>query len=460
MDQDRRRGSVKLMAQAAKEKENHFSAYKLFAKARTQMSESQDPAWLVNLRGRAGERFEELDFPTTRVEAWKYTSVAPILKTPFRQLLDLELGGLTAEAIAPFTFAESRRSQLVFVNGLFARELSNLSGLPAGVTVSNLAEVPAELGKTVGNHLGVYADYRDQVFTALNTANLGDGAFVHIGKGKAVETPIHLLFVSTSAEATVSHPRVLIVAEEGSVATVIESYVSPSEDVYFTNAVTEVFAAEGAVLDHYRLQEESERAFHIATTEVHQQRKSNYTSYAISLGGRLARHNLNVAVSDENIETTIDGLYVVTGDQHTDNHTVIDHQKPHSNSHQLYKGILDGRGRAVFNGKVFVRKGALLTDAQQLNKNLLLSSQAHVDTKPQLEIFADDVKCSHGATVGQLEDEELFYLASRGLSADKARALLTYGFAEDVISKIKLKSVREQLDRLVLDKLHQSLEVE
>ncbi len=443
------------MAQAAKEKENHFSAYKLFAKTR----ETKDPAWLVNLRGRAAESFEELDFPTTRVEAWKYTSVAPILKTPFRQLLDLELGGLTAEAIAPFTFAESHRSQLVFVNGLFARELSDLSGLPDGVTVCNLAEVPAELGKTVSNHLGVYADYRDQVFTALNTANLGDGAFVHIAKGKAVATPIHLFFVSTSAEATVSHPRLLIVAEEGSIATVIETYASPNDGVYFTNAVTEVFAAEGAVLAHYRLQEESERAFHIATTEVHQQRGSNYTSCAVSLGGRIARHNLNVAVNDENIETTIDGLYVVTGNQHTDSHTVIDHRKPHSASHQLYKGILDGRSRAVFNGKVFVREGALLTDARQLNKNLLLSPEAHVDTKPELEIFADDVKCSHGATVGQLEDDELFYLASRGISADKARALLTYGFAEDVIRKIKFKSVREQLDRTVLDKLHQSLEV-
>ncbi|MFN0108997.1 MAG: Fe-S cluster assembly protein SufD [Blastocatellia bacterium] len=448
------------MAQAAKEKENHFSAYKLFAKTR----EAKDPAWLLNLRQRSGESFEQLDFPTTRVEAWKYTNVAPILKTPFRQLLDLELDGLTTETIAPFTFAESRQSQLVFVNGLFARELSNVAALPGGVTVSNLAEVPAELGKTVGNHLGVYADYRDQVFTALNTANIGDGAFVHIPKGKAVETPIHLLFLSTSTEATVSHPRVLIVAEEGSIATVIESYASPqtnlnAEAVYFTNAVTEVFAAQGAVLDHYRLQEESERAFHIGTTEVHQQSKSNYTSCAISLGGQIARHNLNVAVTDEHIETTIDGLYVVTGNQHADSHTVIDHQKPHCASHQLYKGILDGRGRAVFNGKVFVREGALLTDARQLNKNLLLSPEAHIDTKPELEIFADDVKCSHGATVGQLEGDELFYLASRGIPQERAQALLTFGFAEDVIRKIKLKSVREQLDRMVLDKLHQSLEV-
>lgn len=448
------------MPQTAREKENYFSAYKLFAKTR----EGKDLAWLETLRERAGGSFEALDFPTTRDEHWKYTNVAPILKTPFRQVFDLDTHGVTAESIEPLTFPESRSSQLVFINGLFAAELSNLSALPDGVTVSNLASVPAEHAKVVSDHLGVYADYRDHAFTALNTAVIGDGAFVYIPKGKAVEAPIHLLFLSTAKEPTISHPRVLIVAGEGSIATVLESYFSPSTDlgaetVYFTNAVTEVFVAQGATLDHYRLQEESEHAFHIATTQVHQERGSHYTSNAISLGSRIARHALNVALTDEHIETTIDGLYIVTGKQHTDSHTVIDHQKPHCNSHQLYKGILDDSGRAVFNGKVFVREGALLTDARQLNKNLLLSAEAHVDTKPELEIFADDVKCSHGATVGQLEDEELFYLASRGLSTEKARALLTYGFAEDVISKIKLKSVREQLDRIVLDKLHQSLEV-
>src|SRR5262249_10878644 len=229
--------------------------------------------------------------------------------------------------------------------------------------------------------------------------------------------------------------------------------------VYFTNAVTEVVTEEGAVLTHYHLQEESERAFHIGTTQVYQERDSHYTSIAIALGAEISRHNLNADLTDENIETTIDGLYVLTNRQHQDSHTMIDQQKPHSTSRQLYKGILDGQSRAVFNGKVIVREGSLLTDARQLNKNLLLSGDAHVDTKPELEIFADDVKCSHGAAVGQLEGEELFYLASRGLPPERARALLTYGFAEDVISKIKLKSVREQLDRIVLDKLHQSLEI-
>jgi Fe-S cluster assembly protein SufD len=444
------------MPQAAKEKDNYLSAYKLFAKAR----EGQDPAWLANVRERAGEAFESLDFPTTRQEAWKYTSVAPIVKIPFRQVFDPNVDGLTKETIAPLTFAESRRSQLVFVNGLFSAPLSDLSALSGGVVVCNVTEVPADRASVVRKHLAAYAGYHDEIFTALNTTSIGDGAFVHIPDGKAVETPIHLLFLSTANEPIASHPRLLIVAGQGAIATVIESYASLGEDVYFTNAVTEVFAAEGATLDHYRLQEESERAFHIATTEVVQERGSNYSSRAISLGGQIARHNLNVSLTDENIETTIDGLYVVAGRQHVDNHTVIDHAHPHCTSHQLYKGILDGQSRAVFNGMVHVREGALLTDARQLNKNLLLSAEAHVDTKPELEIFADDVKCSHGATVGQLEDEELFYLASRGLTPERARALLTYGFAEDVISKIKLKSVREQLDRIVLDKLHQNLDVD
>ena len=450
------------MSQVEQEKENYFSAYKLLAQAR----EGRDPAWLANLREKAGEAFESLEFPTTHAEEWKYTNVAPILKVKYHESFDHDPNGLkklSAGDIEPFTFAESRGSQLVFINGLFSRELSNLANLeapPNDCVVSNLIEIPNEYADVSRDHLAAYADYRDAAFTALNTASICDGAFVYIPDGKAVETPIHLLFISAAEKPVASQPRVLVVAGAGSVATIIESYVALNEEVYFTNAVTEVVAREGAVIDHYRLQQESERAFHIATSQVHQERSSNYTSYAISLGAQVARHTLNVALTDENIETTLDGLYVVTGRQHTDSHTTIDHQRPHSVSNQLYKGILDGSSRAVFNGKVFVREGALLTDARQMNKNLLLSPDAHIDTKPQLEIFADDVKCAHGATVGQLEDEELFYLSTRGIPPKRARALLTYGFAEDVISRIKLKSARELLDRVILDKLRQSLEVE
>jgi Fe-S cluster assembly protein SufD len=442
------------MPQAAKEKENYYSAFKLFAKTR----EGRDPAWLVTLREKAAASFQSLDFPTTRNEEWKYTNVTPILKVPFRQIFDLNAADLTLKCIAKFTFEGSRRSQLVFVNGLYSRELSDLSGITGDIVVNNFSGVPAEHAKVISKHLGIYADYRAQAFTALNTAYTGDGAFVYIPNGKVVEKPIHLLFISTASEPIASHPRLLIVAGRGAIATVIESYAS-IDPLYFTNAVTEVVTEEGAMLDHYRLQEESPNAFHIGSTAVYQERDSHYISIAIALGAEISRHNITAVLSDENIETTINGLYVMASRQHHDSHTRIDHQKPHSTSHQLYKGILDGKSRAVFNGKVIVREGALLTDSRQLNKNLLLSSEAHVDTKPELEIFADDVKCSHGAAVGQLEDEELFYLASRGLAPEHARALLTYGFAEDVISKIKLKSVREQLDRIVLDKLHQRLEV-
>ncbi len=442
------------MTQSAKEKDKQFSAYRTLAQQR----EANAPAWLVNLRAKAAERFEALDFPTTRDEAWKYTNIASILKAQLQQPLALDLAGVSAETLASFTYNETRQSQLVFINGFFAETLSDLSALSAGVVVSSLANVPTEAAHLVGKQLATQADHLDHTFTALNTANLNDGALVYLPKGKALETPIHLLFVST--ENALSHPRVLIVADEGSVSTVVESYVSLHESVSFSNAVTEVVTQAGAVLDHYRLQLESERAFHIGTTQVAQERGSRYASYVISLGAAITRHDLNIKLNDERTETEMDGLYVVTGNQHCDHHSTMDHAYPNCTSKQLYKGILDDSARAVFNGVVYVREGAIQTDAKQLNKNLLLSANAHVDTKPQLEIFADDVKCAHGATVGQLEDEELFYLAARGISPDRARALLTYGFAEDVISKIKIASVHKALDQAVLDKLHQDLEVE
>lgn len=444
------------MLKLVNEKENYLAAFKRLAESRV----GQDPAWLVRLREEAAARFEELKFPTTHDEEWKYTSVAPILKVPFRPASAQDRQSVTAESIAPFAFHESRQSQLVFVNGFYSRELSDLSAIPNGIIACNFADVPEAHANVIREHLAAHADYRSEVFTALNTASIGDGVFVYVPQGKIAETPIHLLFISTAPETSIiSHPRTLVVAGQDAVVMVIESYVSLANDRCFTNAVTEVVAGAGAVIDHYRLQEESERGFHIGTTEVHQERGSNYSSCAISLGGEIARHNLNVALNGENIVSTINGLYVVTDRQHVDNHTTIDHQQPHCTSHQLYKGILDGKSRAVFSGKIFVRAGALLTDARQLNKNLLLSHEATVDTKPQLEIFADDVKCAHGATVGQLEDDELFYLASRGLTPERARALLTYGFAEDVISKIRLASARKQLDEIVLARLHQNLEV-
>lgn len=438
------------MLQTAKEKEmNQYLA----AFATAEQKRTKTPAWLSNLRANAIAQFERLGFPTTRNEEWKYTNVAPILKHDFRAV---DTVPQTIARLDEFTYPESRDSQLVFVNGVFAKAFSNLSAIPSGVTVSNFANADQKL---LSQYLATQIDYHNDAFSALNTAVAGDGAFILIPRGKVVEAPIHLLFLATEAN-TISHPRVVLVAEEGALATIIETYVALNDDaVYFTNAVTEVIVHQDANITHYRLQSESTSAFHVATTQVQQESKSTYASYAISVGGDIARHTLNVKLDGEHIESTIDGLYVVTGKQHCDNHTTIDHAQPHCNSYQLYKGILDEKARAVFNGKVFVREGALLTDAKQLNKNLLLSANAHVDTKPQLEIFADDVKCSHGATVGQLEEDELFYLRSRGLKTETARALLTFGFAEDVISKIKIASVRKQLDEIVLTRLHQNLDV-
>ena len=437
------------MLQPAKEKEmNHYLA----AFAEVERNRRKAPAWLTNLRANAMAQFEQLGFPTTRNEEWKYTNVAPLLKHEFRQIATLPR---TVASLDNFTYPESRHSQLVFVNGVFAKELSNLSAIPAGVTISNFAAADQKL---LSQYLATQIDYHNNAFSALNTAFAEDGAFILIPRGKVVEAPIHLLFLATETNF-VSHPRALVVAEEGAIATIIESYLATSDEVYFTNAVTEVITKPDANLRHYRLQAESTKAFHIATTNVQQESKSTYESYAIALGGEIARHDLNVKLDGEHIESTIDGLYVGTGKQHLDNHTTMDHAHPHCNSYQLYKGILDEKARAVFNGKVFVREGAFLTDAKQLNKNLLLSKDAHVDTKPQLEIYADDVKCSHGATVGQLEESEVFYLRSRGLKLETARALLTFGFAEDVISKIKIASVRKQLDEIVLSRLHQNLEV-
>ncbi len=440
----------------AREKESFLSDIDLTKRRRSGSNDRIE--WL---RAGAESQFEALDFPTTRDEEWKYTNVAPLLKIPFRQEPHLNPKGLTREDLAPMIFGEARAHRLVFINGRFASELSNLDSLPAGVIVGNLADFSVRETHLISEYLGAQAAYRDDAFTALNTSLIAEAACIYVPEGVVVETPLQILYLaSPSAPNSASHPRTLLVTARGSIATVIESYASLDESVYLTNAVTEVVVAECARLDHYRLQEESERAFHIGTTSVVQESASFYSSAAISLGARLSRHNLELSLNGERTESIVNGLYVVGEGQHCDNHTTIDHRQPNCVSHQLYKGILDGNGRAVFNGKILVREGAIHTDARQLNKNLLLSNAATAYTKPQLEILADDVKCAHGATVGQLEDEELFYLASRGLDPERARALLTYGFAEDVISKIQLESVRGQLDRRVLDKLHQSLEVQ
>ncbi|HEY0379580.1 MAG TPA: Fe-S cluster assembly protein SufD [Pyrinomonadaceae bacterium] len=415
-------------------------------------------SWVARLREGAFASFERLGFPTVRQEEWKYTNVTPIAKANFEPAVE-GTQALDAAALRPFVYEEAGASRLVFVNGFYRADLSSTEALPEGVVALDLAAALGEeqYSETLRGQLARGADFNENAFTALNTAFIESGAFILVPEGAQVGAPLHLLFLSDGR--AISSPRVLIVAGRGSTATVIESYAGAREgEAYFTNAVVEVSLAEGARLNHYKVQRESTEAFHVATTRAALSRASAFNLTTITLGSRLSRHDVQVTLDEEGAECWVDGLYLVGGSQHTDTHSVIDHRRPHCVSRQLYKGILDGHSRAVFNGKVFVREGAQQTDAQQTNRNLLLSNEAHVDTKPQLEIFADDVKCAHGATVGQLGEEELFYLTSRGLNAELARNLLTYGFAEEVIEKIKIESIRAELDEAVLNRLHSNLE--
>jgi len=421
------------------------------------------PAWLQRLRANAWQRFEEVGFPSVKDEEWKYTNVAAIAKADFKLggLSESSSGGARPEELASLGSPETSDSQLVFVNGKLRSDLSSVSGLTQEAVVISLSEAIADerYSEIVRTNLARHADFVANGFTALNTAFISEGAFVHIPKGVVVETPIQLLFITDAAgTSAASFPRVVFVAEENSSATLIESYISTDDSAYFTNAVVEIALKEGARLEHYKVQRESQAAFHVATTQADLGPNSSYDSTTITFGAALSRHDYGVTMDHEGAECWVDGLYLVGEGQHTDTHSVIDHRKPHCTSHQLYKGILDGKSRAVFNGKVFVRHDAQKTDAMQTNKNLLLSPEARVDTKPQLEILADDVKCAHGAAVGQISEDELFYLATRGIHPDLARNLLTYGFAEEVIGKIKVESIREQLDEAVLNRLNARLE--
>ena len=421
----------------------------------------QTPSWLNRLRGSAIERFEELGFPTTGEEDWRYTNVALIAKGKFAPASESAQNGIDASVVERFTYAEARQSRLVFIDGIFRRDFSSVECLPAGVIATDLRDALTTGGQAetlLRERLARSVGHDDDAFTALNTAFISHGALLFVPRGVRVESPIHFLFLSSSAEGIASFPRVLVIAEPGSEATVIESYAAINEATYFTNAVVEVFVGDGARLAHYKVQDESSNAFHIASTWVDLGRDSSYDATAITLGAQLSRHGIRIRLDHPGAECWVDGLYLVGTGQHADTHSLIDHFQPHCTSHQNYKGILDGKSRAVFNGRVFVHRDAQQTDAMQSNKNLLLSPEARIDTKPQLEIFADDVKCAHGATVGQLEEEELFYLASRGLHPELARNLLTYGFAEEIVEKIKVESIKSQLDEAILNRLHARLE--
>jgi Fe-S cluster assembly protein SufD len=405
--------------------------------------------WLQDLRDHAASRFVELGFPTVRDEEWRFTNVSPIASSEFRPA---PAARIDAEAMQSFIYADAP-VRLVIVNGRVAPELSRTAGLPTGMRFGSLAAASSDHADVVGRYLGQLADTTARAFAALNTAFTNDGAYVFIPDGAILEQPLQLLFVSTgaaagdgAAPATMSHPRTLIVAGDRSQARIVETYVSAAGVKHFTNAVTEIVAGEGAVIDHYKVQEESDDAFHIASMHIHAARSSNVSTHAFTLGGRLVRNDIVAVLDGEGAEATLNGLYLADGDRLVDTHTTIDHAKAHCPSHEIYKGILGGNARAVFNGKIIVRQDAQKTDAKQTNRALLLSDRATINTKPQLEIFADDVKCTHGAAIGQLDEDAIFYLRARGLTFAEARDLLIHAFAGEIIERVQIEPLKRALE--------------
>jgi Fe-S cluster assembly protein SufD len=431
--------------------EAYLREFESFAGAAT----AEGPEWLEPIRRAAMDRFAATGFPSARDEEWRFTPVTPIAQTNWRSVGAGGAEDVAREQLTPFVFGQADWCTLVFVNGEYASGLSSAASMPEGVLATSLADALRNGGDLLQRHLARYARIEENPFTALNTAFLRDGGLIHVPAGVNLPRPINLVFVTTAdAAGVVIHPRNLIVVERNARASVVESYVTLAPGArYWTNPVTEVWTGPNSWVEHTRIQRESEAAYHVATTQVEVARDSHYRSFSMAMGASLARHNLNARLADQHSEALLYGLYITRGEQLADTHTVLYHDHPNCRSWEVYKGILDDRSHAVFNGKVFVKPEAQKTDAKQTNRNLVLSDHAKVDTKPQLEIFADDVKCTHGATVGRLDDAALFYARSRGVPQNAAQRLLTYAFAAEVIEEVALEPVRKELDRLVLERL-------
>jgi Fe-S cluster assembly protein SufD len=403
---------------------------------------------LNQLRSNAVNRVNALSLPTKNDEEWRFTDISPLTKVSFQPVR--VASPLQSSDVEHFYLTETV-TRLVFIDGIYAPHLSTQiaeTSKNSGVVVSSLAAASSEDLAAIESHLGYHTELQDNIFAALNTAFLHEGALIIVPRNISVETPVHLLFIATQKEVS-SHPRCLLIAEPGSTVTVIEDYVTLQEETYVTNTVAEFVLANSAHVNHIRIQRDSKEAFHMANCSVSLARESRYQSVSVALGARISRYNLNVLLQGEGAECTADGLALISNRQLADTHACIDHIKPHCTSHQLHKCIIDDAAHAVFNGKIIVRPGAQLTNSTQSNRNLLLTSKARIDTKPQLEIFADDVKCAHGATVGQLDNEEIFYLKSRGLSEVTARNLLTYAFGAEVIERIPIASLKFRLEQAV-----------
>ena len=408
------------------------------------------PAWLEALRQQGEQCFAELGLPTSKDEDWRFTPISPIARASFGAAPEATV---TLEALAPFMFGHAEWPRLVFVNGRYSAALSSVA-VESGIRVESLA-LTRHAQPTLEKHLGRHVAVDATPFVAWNTGQITDGAFVHVPARAELVQPIHLLFVTApGAVDSAVYPRNLVVVEREARASIIESYVTlAAGEQYLTNVVTEVVVAENAWVEHTRIQRESEQAFHVGLTHVSQERDSHYRNFSFAMGGAIARHDLRSHLNAANVESLLYGLYFGRDEQLVDNHTAIFHDHPNCRSWEVYKGILDGRSHGVFNGKIFVTPEAQKTDAKQTNRTLLLSETAKIDTKPQLEIFADDVKCTHGATVGALNENMLFYLQTRCIPRAAARRFLTYAFAAEVVAEVALEPVRAELDRLVQERV-------
>ena len=425
--------------------EKYLSSFEEFDKT------NKAPAWLRSLRQEAFARFAETGFPTTHDEDWRFTNVAAIANTEFASAPQAVISASDLEVFRTSDFG----CQLVFVNGRFAPGLSRIPALPKAVKVTSLAQTLASDPGGLQNHLGSHLNFRRDAFAALNTAFMEDGAYISIPRGTVVEQPIYLLYVSVAGKTpAIEHPRNLIVMEENSQATIVEDYVSLQDGgpaPSFSNTVTELVAGENAVVSHYMIVRPAQDAFNVSTLRIQQGRSTNTATHSLLLSGALVRNNVHPVLAGEGAECLINGLFMANGRQHMDNYMLVEHASPHCNSRQFYNGVLNGQAHGVFHGRIIVHKDAQKTDAKQTNRNLLLSDDAQIDTKPQLEIYADDVKCTHGATIGQVEENALFYLRSRGLDEAAAKHLLLLAFANECLDRMNSEQVRNHLEQLVME---------
>jgi Fe-S cluster assembly protein SufD len=420
----------------------------------SRLESALQPSWLLPLRKTGIANFAKLGFPTLHDEDWRFTNVAPLAKLPLQPASEPANDTAAKTVLGKYIFAHLPGARLVFVNGYYSTALSSLRGLPSGVKVSNLAAAMVANSVFVEKQFCQCALTDDNAFAALNQAFFHDGGFVYVPAGVSIAEPIQFVFISTAKQGGETiQPRNLIIAEANSRATIIESYLSTHNAAYFTNAVTEIAAGDNATLEHVKFQDEAADAFHLATIAGKLGRASHVKIHSFALGAKLSRTSIRANLAGEGLECILNGLYLTRDEQLADHHMIVEHAQPHCASHEYFNGILDDKSRGVFHGRILVRKIAQKTDAKQTNKNLLLSDNATADTKPQLEIYADDVKCTHGATIGQLNDESIFYLRSRGIGADNARRMLIHAFAGEIIARVKHDAVREELDKLVWNRL-------